>query len=153
MGAFTINNYNKKCSKSIEKCAYAFTNYIYFHILVLENMKLRGELMNEYTVKNLNIYVSEKLYILEKVDKEDHIYYPGDDILFTIICINNSDEKLDNILLRDILPLEVLPINGGYEVSVTKGEIKQKANIVEVTIDSILPKEAIKLTIKGRVSA
>ena len=109
--------------------------------------------MNGHEYKNMNIYASEKLYILEKVDKDDHIYYPDDEIVFTIICINNSDEQLDNILIRDILPSEVLPLNGQYDVITTKGNISQKDNIIEVKLDSILPKEAVKLTIKGKVSA
>jgi uncharacterized repeat protein (TIGR01451 family) len=109
--------------------------------------------MDEFDGKNSNIYVSEKLYILEKVDKEDHIYYPDDEITFTIICINNSEEKIDNILIRDILPKEVVPLNDYYEVNTSKGDVSQKDNIIEVRIDCILPKEAIKLTIKGRVNA
>lgn len=102
---------------------------------------------------NTNIYVDERLSILEKVDKEDNIYYPGENITFTIICINNSDEKIYNILIKDTLPNEVIPLDeNGYYVETSKGEIKQKGNIIEVVVDSIKPKEAIRLIIRGKVS-
>lgn len=109
--------------------------------------------MSEFESKKTNIYASEKLYILEKVDRDDHIYYPKDDIIFTIICINNSDEILENILIRDILPKEVVPVdNGEYIVASSKGEVTQSGNVIEVRIKSILAKEAVKLTIQGKVS-
>ncbi|MFA7435709.1 MAG: hypothetical protein WC006_05030 [Bacilli bacterium] len=107
--------------------------------------------MKHDNTKLSNIYVSDKLYVLEKVDKENNIYYPGDEITFTIICINTSNEALDNILIRDILPTEVVPITNEYEVEVSSGEVKQIGNIIEARIKSILPKEAIKLIIKGKV--
>ena len=109
--------------------------------------------MEGFESKKSNIYVSEKLYILEKVDRDDHIYYPNDDIIFTIICINNSSETLENILIRDILPKEVVPIDEvGYIVITSKGEVKQFENVIEVRVKDILPQEAIKLTIQGKVS-
>lgn len=109
--------------------------------------------MSDFESKNTNIYASEKLYILEKVDRDDHIYYPKDDIIFTIICINNSDEILEKILIRDILPKEVVAIDDdGYKVITSKGEVTQSGNVIEIRVKELLAKEAIKLTIQGKVS-
>lgn len=108
--------------------------------------------MSEYRT-NSNIYASERLYILEKVDKEDNIYYPNEDIIFTIICINNSEEAIENLLIRDTLPNEVVPFDeNGYIVEVSKGVVSQKNNVIEVRVDKIDAKEAIRLIIKGKVS-
>jgi len=99
-----------------------------------------------------NIYVDERLSILEKVDKEDNIYYVGDEITITIICINSSNQVIDNVLIKDILPSEVIPLdNNGYLVEASKGEIKQSSNIIEVKVDKLEPNEAIKIIIKGKV--
>ena len=56
-------------------------------------------------------------------------------------------------ILKRIIPKEVIPFSGGYDIETSKGDVSQQGNIVEVKIDSILPKEAVKLTIKGKVSA
>lgn len=109
--------------------------------------------MKEIRSGNTNIYASDRLYILEKVDREDYIYYPGDEIIFTIICINNSNEAIYNIMIKDTLPSVVLPIDkDGYEVIVSKGVINQSGNIVEVRIDEMIKTEAVSIKIKGRVS-
>lgn len=103
-------------------------------------------------IKKSNIYVDERLSILEKVDKDDNIYYPGDDIVFTVILINNTNEEIPNVLIKDTLPSEVIPFNkDGYVVEVTKGEVSQKKNIILVKIDKVDPKEVVRLIIKGKV--
>lgn len=108
--------------------------------------------MHSINGDNSNIYVSDNLFIQELVDRNDCIYYPGDEIEFTIICINNSNDTLNNILIKDILPATVIPsCNDEYFVTTTKGEVTQKNNEIIIKIDKLIKMETVIIKIKGIV--
>mgnify|MGYP000980894335 CR=1 FL=1 len=107
--------------------------------------------MDNEKIKNKKVCLNKQLMVYEQVDRQDNLYYPGDEITFSIICFNDSDEVITNILIKDIIPDEVYPINEAFLVSTTKGTIDQEGNIITITINELASKEIVLIKITGKV--
>lgn len=112
-----------------------------------------GDIMPNTEMTKGALYAHKDLIIYEKVDRDDNIYYPGDDITFTILCLNNSEHALNNVLIQDTIPNEVIPYeNDEFKVTTTCGKVTQQNNIISVWVDEVKSKESILIKILGKVS-
>lgn len=149
--------YQKIIKKGSEKIKFLFwgnanTKQGFLHIVIMINYYEAGvKLMDNEKIKNKKLSISKQLMVYEQVDRQDNLYYPGDDITFSIICFNDSEKIIYNILIKDIIPDEVQPINKEFLVSTTKGLVNQEGNMITITINELAAKEMVLIKITGKV--
>lgn len=86
------------------------------------------------------------------VNKANEVYFPGDEIIFTITLLNNTDKIMENLKFEDTIDASIIPITGqDFIVTASAGTITKKNNPIIVTGILINPKQTVTITITGKV--
>lgn len=116
-------------------------------------------LKNEDSVKVLkdvgvdfSIFSAEVIDLTKTVDRPNDYYVEGDEITFFINLKNIGDKRIVNFTLKDELEEFVLPIEDGYRVSTTHGQIASYLKPIVINNISLKPGEEAKVVIKGIVN-
>jgi uncharacterized repeat protein (TIGR01451 family) len=116
-------------------------------------------LKNEDSVKVLkdvsvdfSIFSAETIELTKVVDRPNDYYVEGDEITFTINLKNVGDKRIVNFTLKDELEEFVLPIEDGYRVSSTHGQIASYVKPVVINNITLKPGEVAQVVIKGIIN-
>ena len=116
-------------------------------------------LKNEDSVKVLkdvavdfSIFSAETIELIKVVDRPNDYYVEGDEITFTINLKNIGDKRIVNFTLKDDLEEFVLPIEEGYKVSTTHGQIASYQKPVVINNITLKPNEEATIVIKGVIN-
>ena len=116
-------------------------------------------LKNEDSVKVLkdvsvdfSIFSAETIELTKVVDRPNDYYVEGDEITFIINLKNVGDKRIVNFTLKDELEEFVLPIEDGYRVSSTHGQIASYVKPVVINNITLKPGEVAQVVIKGIIN-
>lgn len=87
------------------------------------------------------------------VDRPGELYFPGDEITFTITITNNGTVAANNLFFVDAIDASVEPITGtNYQVTTTSGVITSAANPININNIDIPAGGTVTIIIVGRIA-
>lgn len=127
---------------------------IYRHLrIIFSYSKVNIGIMKEvFLVSNNEESNNYKLIVTKTVDRKDLNYYPNSPIVLTITLRNNSEQLLENLLIQDNIPEEIIPQEGNeFKVETSLGSIKQKNNQIDIFVEKLEANQELKIDIFGRI--
>ena len=87
------------------------------------------------------------------VDRPGELYFPGDEITFTITITNNGTEAANNLFFVDEIDASVVPATGtNFEVITTSGTVTSAANPININNIDIPAGGTVTIIIVGRIA-
>jgi uncharacterized repeat protein (TIGR01451 family) len=109
-----------------------------------DSEKVLKEVYNDFS-----IFSKDVIEIKKKHNRPNDYYIEGDTITFTITLKNVGDKRIVDFTLKDELEDLVLPIDDGYVISTSVGQIQSCNRPIIINNITLKPQEVAVITISG----